>query len=197
MKKISTIFVFVLLLGTTGFAQFRQGTWLVGGSASAGINANQSKNGSTVTTTGHTSFISMTPNAGYFIFDNFAVGAGINMYAAHGTNTGSDFKYDDHSASIAPFVRYYYHNFYGVGSFRIGGGKIAYSGGTPSPDDQNYTITGGAIGIGYAWLLTKNVALEPQAGYQFSSTKYSSTNHSITQGPYLSLGFQIYLEPRD
>jgi hypothetical protein len=196
MKKISTIIVLTLLLGTTAFAQFRQGTWLVGGSASAGINTNQNRNGNTTTTSGHTSFISTTPNGGYFIFDNFAIGAGINMYAAHGTSTGSDIKYDDHSASIAPFARYYYRNFYGVGSFRVGGGKTTYKG-SPEIDDQSYTISGGTLGVGYAWLLTKNVALEPQAGYQVSSTRYSSTNHPITSGPYLSLGFQIYLNRQD
>jgi len=191
MKKLSVGFIFAII-SMASYGQFTKGTFMVGGSFSATFNAEKTKTGSTTTTTGHTNSVSMIPQAGYFLMDNLALGAGVDMYSSKTKSADGTYTSTSNSASLAPFARYYYQKFYGQASFLIGSGKDkTISGGTTST--STYGLTGWSVAVGYAYLLNQHVAVEPQFGYGSSGQRYSSTVKDTSSGLFFRIGFQIYL----
>src|SRR5262245_55192533 len=93
MKKLAFT-ALVIFLSIGAYAQFEQGTIMVGGNFSADFNTLKSKNGSTTSTIGKQTDISFGPTAGYFIIDNLAAGLGLGI-------TSSSFKADGTSYKIS------------------------------------------------------------------------------------------------
>ena len=150
-------------------AQTEKGTYLLGG-------------GATFQTTDGESYFSLNPNVGYFVANNFAVGARANLV----------FVDDANSYSIGPFARYYFGGksagttsgttassstvggkFFGQAGLNVGGGK------------NSDTELGVGLGVGYAFFLNKSIALETAAYYD----KNGERKGTFTVG----VGFQIHL----
>ena len=155
------------------------GNWVIGGSlGSIGLNFSSG-----------TFSINMVPHAGYFVTDNFALGAqttlGLTAY-----DGGTNFSY-----GIAPFLRYYF----GAGGRASGrffgelGAGLAGSSLAGNPSDEAFS---GLLNLraGYAHFITQNVALEGTLGYNLSGADLQSV--SSVSGLGLIFGFQIYLPGR-
>ena len=190
MKKLVVSFLFGITC-MVSYGQFTQGTIMVGGSFGADFDTEKTKTGNTTTVTGHTTSIDIAPSAGYFVIDNVAVGAAIDMYASKYKSKDGLSTNSSNSVSFAPFARYYYQKFYGQGSFQLGTEKTKYvfDGNTTNTTSN---ISGWSLAVGYAYLLNQNVALEPQIGFQSNGYK-TGNDKDITSGLFLRIGFQIYL----
>ncbi|MBB2144213.1 hypothetical protein GM921_01835 [Pedobacter sp. LMG 31464] len=170
MKKLLLSLALVAGLGFAASAQTEKGTWMVGAQA-ANINYN---------TTSEVFSLSLSPQAGYFVKDNLAIGAklGLNVASASGTTATS--------WGIGPFVRGYFggtekSKFFAEGNAGLGG--VSYSGASSTAYNLGATL-------GYAYFITKNIGLETGLGYGYSNSTDGGMGSSDLG---LNLGFQIYI----
>lgn len=172
MKKV----IFTLVIAAVGFtanAQTAQGNWLMGGNASF-TSGKSSADGAKSNTT-----INISPDAGYFVADDLAIGAMVSFQSATGGYS---------AFSAAPFVRYYFlpigdnAKLFGQGSFGFGSSKF-------DDDDESVSSTNWSIAAGPAFFLNQNVALETTLFY--GSSKQKDVPAYNTFG--LNIGFQIHL----
>lgn len=174
MKKVLLAGAFALF-GLSN-AQIQEGNWMVGGQ----VANMQFTNGVN---------INLTPQVGYFVKDNWAVGAqvGLNVYSPKGvseTQTNWD---------LGVFTRYYFGNnevnsILKNGRF-FGEGTVGFGGVNSSSASSTNGIQLG-IGAGYAYFITKNVSLD--AILKFNTTAGGGSS-SGTGDLGLNVGFQIFL----
>jgi len=185
MKK-STIaaLVFNGLSSQHAFAQTEKGNWLVGVNV-ADLHYSKDRN------YGIKQYgISLQPDAGYFVADRLAVGAGLELtltgYKAENSFSGEINKGHTIVYGLSPFVRYYFldaskHKVYGqaFGSYRESYSKFPYG----SSSDNEWGV---GISAGYNYFITPSVALA--AGPYFN--RYDSYDLG------LFLGLQVFLPGR-
>jgi outer membrane protein len=184
---------FLLLSAMLVDAQISRGTMMIGGSVE--FNSEKYKteeNGQTDTNVTSTSF-TLSPEFGYFVVDNLALGAGIGLYNTVSKNNAADSKNVNTGIAVTPFVRYYLGNVFFHGQAGFGSGKNNYE--RPGFESEGKSsFTNWNLGAGYAIFLNDNVAIEPTLGYQSSAVKYDGSDEkSITGGLYLRVGIQVYL----
>lgn len=183
MKKL--LIAFLLLLTSVGtYAQFNKGRMLVGGQLSLTNHLDSEFKG--------TSF-SLTPQFGYFVINNLAVGAGIN-YSAQKIKS-DDYSYFSNSLQFQPFVRYYFKpGIFVHGSYAIGAGKTEWT-----SDESSYNIYSWNTSVGYAIFLNDHVAIEPMLGYNWYTVNGKGTDgtKASSSSLFFQVGFQIYLGRKD
>ncbi len=154
-------------------AQTDKGDWMVGGR----IDLNTGKN---------STHIGFTPNAGLFLFQNFALGGTISFdYNKSGDNKTTDF-------GVGPFVRYYFTHHKARPLLHANVNYLSSKVKAPGFSSTN-TGTNMFLGGGLAYFINRNVSLEGLIGY--SNTKYKNFNGS--GGLMLNIGFQVYLSKRE
>jgi outer membrane protein len=192
MKKV-TLLVVALFASLGAFAQFNKGRMIVGGTAEFSTNTNKNRSGGTTVTNGTTTSLSISPNFGYFVIDNLAVGASLGLSLSKWNSKGSNGT-DSNTTSInfGPFARYYLpFGLFFQGKFNLGTRKTTYD---ELFDDNKYNTSSFALSAGYPIFLSDNVALEPEVGYRTSRFKASDSNaKDIDSGIFMRIGFQIYL----
>lgn len=162
------------------FEAVRDGNWIVGANI-ADIGFNFDSDFFT---------FNVNPRAGYFVSDNAALGAeiqlGLDIY-----DGGETFRY-----AITPFARYYFpegaaptHRWFGEALVGIGGSS--------EEDSEGDKVFSGVFGLraGYAHFVAANVALEGILGYTQTSSDISVGNGS--SGLNLAFGLQVYLPGRN
>jgi len=179
MKKVILIAV-VSAISFAGFSQTSKGTWLAGGTA----GFSSLKTGDAKLT-----IIDLSPNVGYFLINNLALGLNVQIASAT-SNSGVSGASDVTATSsyFGPQVRYYFTSLgknaklFGNGTFVVGSTKVGSS--------ASVSSTGWGLSAGSAFFLNKNVALEVALGY--SSDKVKDATES-TNAIGLKAGFQIHL----
>lgn len=172
--KHTLLFLVLFAISFGAVAQTEQGNFLVGGN----MQLNTSKN---------KTVISLSPNAGYFFVDNFALGANVTLSYSkegEGSNAPKITTFD-----IGPFVRYYVGDNSSVRPFlhgEVNFGSSKYKSSTVSSTSTGTTFF---FGPGAAIFLNRNVALEGLAGYSHTANK----NQEGSGGFAFKVGFQIYL----
>lgn len=162
------LFIFMLLSGES-FAQTQKGDWLVGGL----LQLNTAKNS--------TSF-EFSPNAGYFVLDNFAVGARlVTAYEQLGDLNITSFGF-------GPFARYYFSEkkikpFFAA-DFDFQNQKFKTDLGSVTENAFNYFLGGGV-----AFFINDNVAVEGLLGYRHTKVKEEEGNGGLN----FRVGFQVYI----
>lgn len=161
MKKV--LFIAALVAASfAGQAQTSKGTYLLGGGA--GFNSTSASGG------GSTTSWNLSPNAGYFVIDNLAIGTSLSV-ADFGGGT---------SFGFGPFVRYYFTS---LGKAKVFGNAgftyNSFGGG------GNSTSVGAAAGLAY--FLNQSIALEAALGYTNNTT-------AKTSNIGLNVGFQIHFK---
>ncbi len=126
--------------------------------------------------------VTISPDMGYFLADNLALGAGIPLLL----RTEENYRYVGYG--ITPFIRYYFgppsgFMFFLTGAFGISGWSSKYDDTTNSSS----SITGSA-GVGGTYFLNESIGLEAILGYTYNKIK----DYDPTSDISLSLGFQIY-----
>lgn len=192
MKKF-TILVIVMCGAFGAYAQFEQGRMLVGGTVEFNTLVNKSKFGGTTVTNGRQTSFSLAPQFGYFVIDNLAVGAALDLNLSKYKSDDGDYESTSTSIEFTPMVRYYLpQGIFFQGQFGFGTGKDKVDNG--NTDDDKYNITSWGLSAGYAYFLTDNVALEPQLGYGGTGYKdKDSSGKDIYNGLFIRLGLQVYL----
>ena len=162
------LLIFILLSGGS-FAQTQKGDWLVGGL----LQLNTAKNS--------TSF-EFSPNAGYFVLDNFAVGARlVTAYEQLGDLNITSFGF-------GPFARYYFSEkkikpFFAA-DFDFQNQKFKTDLGSVTENAFNYFLGGGV-----AFFINDNVAVEGLLGYRHTKVKEEEGNGGLN----FRVGFQVYI----
>jgi Outer membrane protein beta-barrel domain len=159
----------IIILSGETFAQTEKGDWLVGGI----LQLNTAKNS--------TSF-EFSPNAGYFVLDNFALGAKLVIaYEQLGDLNITSF-------GVGPFARYYFSEkkikpFFAA-DFDYQNQKFKTSLGSVTENAFNYFLGGGA-----AFFINDNVAVEGLLGYRHTKVKEEEGNGGLN----FRVGFQVYI----
>ena len=148
--------------------------------------------GTTVTNGRQTSF-SLAPQFGYFVIDNLAVGAALDLGLSKYKSEDGDYESTSTSIEFQPMVRYYLpQGIFFQGQFGFGTGKDKVDNG--NTEDDKYNITSWGLSAGYAYFLADNVAIEPQLGYGGTGYKdKDSSGKSIVNGLFIRIGLQVYL----
>ena len=177
-KCLLLVSICCLTIGSTSFAQTEKGSLMVGGGFSL-MYVNDVLD------------VTLQPEAGIFVADNFAVGAGVllrELIVFGGANqTGF---------TAGPFFRYYF----GDGKFRpflntsVTGGLSVVSN-----SDEKYKVVNWSAGPGVSIFLTKSVSLDLMLRYLGEWYKYTSpfwgdytpdVNHALL----FSVGFQVFFQ---
>jgi hypothetical protein len=194
MKRLFTLLIFIVSFHFAASAQDEQitrpqttapvagdavakGNWIIGASI-----ANIGHNFKSETFT-----FDVNPRAGYFISDNAAIGAQVQLgFVAY--DGGEDFRY-----GLTPFVRYYFPEG-AAPTHRWFGEAVVGFAGSSFEDSEGDAIFDAVYGVsaGYAHFVASNVALEGMLNLIRSNANIDVSNDSST-GLSLSLGLQIYL----
>jgi hypothetical protein len=158
--------VFFSMIVFSSFAQTDKGHYLIGGDLPFSARLN---NGSGV---------SLSPQFGYFIVDNFALGGLISL------NTGGGYT----GYALGPLARYYFET--GNDKLKPFGQLFLGLGGTSRSGFYSYSSNGlvGNVAAGLAIFLNEHVALEPNFRIDFDS-RTEEPSGTVS----LNLGLQVYL----
>jgi len=179
MKKFTFLFLLAFsAIGFTANAQIQRGNVLVGGDIAGlnfGLNSPNVFN------------VNISPKAAWFVEDNVALGAAVNLglqtAKGHGTTT---------TYGVDALGRYYTGNdvsvlkhgrFFGEGTVGVGGVNISDGGGNTNGLDFSF-------GPGFAYFITPNIGLETLLKYN-GVVGFGSQTYQNNLG--LTFGFQIYL----
>ncbi len=126
--------------------------------------------------------IEFSPNAGYFLFDNFALGAKlVTSYDELGDLNVT-------SLGVGPFARYYFGKTnikpFVAADCDFQNQKIKTSVGSSTENAFNFFLGGGA-----AFFINENVAVETILGYRHTKVNNEEGNGGLN----LKVGFQIYI----
>lgn len=166
---LCTLIAFLML--SVGYAQTYKGDWLVGGSIS-------------INTTENNSSFSFMPMGGYFFLKGFAAGSELEL-ATSKTGVVKSTR-----LGVGPFARYYFElkepefkPFMHAG-FKVESERSKVMGVAETETAVNYLI-----GLGGAYFLNENVAIDGLAGYNYSKVE----NHKGNGGFHFRIGFQVHL----
>ena len=178
MKKF-TILMIAMFAALGTFAQFEKGRALVGGGLAFSAQTSKSKANGNSVTTGKTTSFSIDPQVGFFIIDNLAVGAGLDITLSKWKDEFDNDEDESYTSfEFQPIVRYYLPvGVFFQGQFGVGSRKYKYEDGS---DDEKYNTTSFALAVGYAHFLNDHVAVEPMVGYRSSALKDKDTDYKYT-----------------
>jgi hypothetical protein len=153
MKKI-TLVLFASFITLSLSAQTSSGNMMIGGNlsfSSRGLESNSDYQDSE---------INFSPSFGYFVSDNFAVGASLSL--GSGTEDDGDTKTVRSSFGFGPFARYYKFTsnenfaFFGQAQFLYSSGRVDD---TPGGETRSQAITF-SIAPGFSYFFTEHWALD-------------------------------------
>jgi hypothetical protein len=175
MKKILCCLLIAVTSSAVVKAQTDKGDWMVGG-------------GLTINTTEGASSFAFMPNAGYFFAKGFAAGAEMVVsFAKLGEIKTSEL-------GIGPFARYYFElkepvfKPYAHIGFKLSSVRTKAFG-----MSETETATGFLLGLGGAYFINDNVAIDGLAGYNHTKVENSDGNG----GFLFRIGFQVHLLGRE
>ncbi len=154
-------------------SQTMQGNWMIGGSAYFSSYSYDHQEGSK-------NVLFVSPNAGYFIRNNFAAGALLEY--SHYSN------YDYEVFDFDPYLRYYFLSIGDKAKFlgQAKGGFRLSSVSFPGQTNKSFDI---GIGAGISLFLNQNIALEGVVNFKSFLTSTFPANYIIN----FNIGFQYFL----
>lgn len=199
MNKRIIVTVSALLLCVGAVAQIEQGRFLAGGSVGFSVqNYKAVYNGQTTYDSKTTAF-SLSPRAGYFVTDAIVVGAGLSLSTSSTKycECSDTEKYSSASISFSPFARYYLpQRLFGQLELGLGSSKRKWIYDDTDNEESKSKFFVWSLGVGYAYFLNNNVAIEPLVSY--NATTYTNRDDTKDKDKYgnimLQLGFSIYLD---
>lgn len=178
MKKFTLLFISIFATWQLANAQIQQGNVLVGGNLS---NINLGLNDPKIFS------LDITPKAAWFIVDNVALGAYVNLGIETAKRSNTTVSY-----GAGGLARYYtgsdveilrHGRIFGEATLGIGGVNVSNGGGNTNGLDFS-------VGPGFAYFITPNIGLEALLKYNglagFGSQGYQNNLN-------LSFGFQVFL----
>ena len=175
MRK--TIIILCLsLVGATAFGQFTKGTVTLGGQLGY-EHTTLSPNDKAFLYTVNS--FSIDPEVGIFFVPNLMTG--ILLSYGHSSlkpgienqNASGKSIYNEYGAGV--FVRYYYNYIFAEGRYELGRSKSEQEQINYSSKSEYHDIH---FGIGYSYLIGKEIAIEPKLSYKLLSSGESGENKS-------------------
>lgn len=180
MQKTFLLIIAASFIINNANSQITKGNWLVGGSASF----SSIKNGSAASAQFKQTNFQISPLAGYFLKDKFAIG--LRPSLTYGNNTLGGISHSETLIAIGPFVRYYFLQPEKIFNLFTEAG-YSYGSYVRSGSRQNsFSFSAGPVVY-----FNSSVGLEFTIGY--STTKFINAPGSNTELLF-GIGFQIHLE---
>lgn len=154
MKKISFVLLLTVFISISAKAQTASGNMMIGGGISFSSQSYQSNSD-----VGNSSF-NFSPDFGYFVADNFAVGAAFRLGTS--TNDNAISKTQTTTVGFGPYARYYKFTsnenfaFFGQAQFLL---SSSTEDDTPG-DETKSSFVEFSISPGFSYFLTKHWALD-------------------------------------
>lgn len=169
LVKISLSLITFLCLSQALSAQaVNQGAWMVGGTA--GFRSESVKDSDVSVTT-----IDLSPNLGYFIADDLAIGLSLNLTSLSvDGNSSTNF-------GLGPFVRFYFAD-----------AIFAQLGANLGLGDADFVDL--ELGIGYSWFVDNSVAIEPKLFYRLHNVGDDVIDDFDSSVFGLSIGIQAFVD---
>jgi hypothetical protein len=180
MKPNKLLLITILLLATITNAQITKRYWMVGGIANIDHYSSHNSRGEEISSGTSNSF---RPDLGYFFYDKFVAGAGVDItYEVNSLNDSSNFSY-----GLGPFARYYFLKFENRVNLLVEANYTYATGRLQNRDpSNNYGFKFGPVVY-----FNSNVGLELLVKYNYS---YFSSDARTAKSVQLGVGFQIHLE---
>jgi outer membrane protein len=192
-KTLFTVLACVIL--SSAFAQFEQGRILIAGNSSFDLNAfsTKSKQDGNSTLQSKSFDIEFGPTVGYFVIDNLAIGANLRIETSKTTDEIDDSESTSTGLSFGPFARYYFGPIFGQLGVSVGTQKSEFKDGNFTTEGKFGTL-GLGLGVGYAAMISDNVAIEPTLSYATTSLKPNEGDGKFTvSGISFGVGIAVYL----
>ncbi len=185
MKKFNLLFITTILLTISANSQITKGNWMVGGSGNLTNTKIESKIKETGEVTSEPTHYSVVvrPNLGYFIVDQFAIGATSVFSYSKTSKTAEAYGY-----GIGPYARYYFFKPEKRINMLAQIGYLAIKFSPSTSTSQEFLAK-----VGPVIYFNSSVGLEMTLDYSnyISNNNYSK---STFKDLGISLGFQIHLE---
>jgi hypothetical protein len=182
MTKQTILLIFItLIFYENANSQITKGNWLVGGNASF----SRLQNSSSASVQFKQTNVEISPLAGYFLQDKFAVG--VNPSLSFGSNTVAN---TNTVITVGPFIRYYFlptgniFNLFAQSSYAYG--SVTGKGQGSGQQLNTFSFSGGPV-------LYFNTSVGLEFIIDYATTKvvgFSGANNELKFG----IGFQIHLE---
>lgn len=192
--------IFTLLLSVisaVAFAQFNQGTKMVGGTVSFSSTTTKDKFDNTTRKLETNTDFSLAPQFGYFVIDRFALGASLDFSLANEKSKTDQRDVTFTTVQIAPFVRYYLPaGIFFEGQFGVGTTKASGENSIGGTVEGKQNVFSWSLAAGYAIMINESVAIEPMLGYgsvNYADPDADNDYRQLNPGIFLQVGFQIYL----
>jgi hypothetical protein len=194
MRNYLLSVILLVFLSNPTMAQFNTGSKMVGASTSVNLGFSSEKYVGSEATKYTT--IDLNPRAAYFIKNGIAIGGDLEYYLSRSKYNDDD-PYTTTEFRIGPFGRYYYKSVGPVrpfGEIKLGGGtSTTRSYVTGEKTTTRYNILYAGAGVGAAFFLAENFALEALLGYTYDHFKNSDADEKQNNhGVMLSFGFSFY-----
>lgn len=182
MKKLILSIVTLAAISFSSNAQTEKGKFIVGGTASYQSTKSDADNAKA------NESLSLVPNLGYFVSDNFAIGTGLGYNyskTAVASPTGKE-----EAIIVSPFGRYYMglsdqFKFFGQVSVPMAFGATNSTDANGDVIDKTGTSTsvGVAVSPGFAYFPTKKIGLEfALTGVSYNSYTVKDANENEIKG---------------
>jgi hypothetical protein len=185
IKKIAAVCAFVLGASAFCMAQTSMGTWSVGG----GMYFSGSKShGDDVKNTSY----SFAPAVGYFVADNFMVGAELSMNISRQDNGNTIYRQT--SFGIGPFLRYYKFTKNEQFAF-FGDFGFAYASGRDKQDDNDPTKSRGFnmyLSPGFTWFPTSHWGVDFQVSLLSFTSHDPDIDRDDDKSNYFNFGLNTF-----
>lgn len=175
MKNLILLTALLFLISfSTSTAQTLKGDRLIGGSGSFSAGD-------------QTTSFNLSPSMSWFVIDNVAIGGYIS-YSYYNYSSGSAHT---HSFSLGPAFRYYLTKEGKLRCFTYANFGIYSSFYTYNQEKDSNTTFNAGVGLGLAYFITEQVALEASVGYSLNNA--FNIDYEAQHRFALSFGFQIHL----
>lgn len=186
MKKLLLICGFICCVAGSALAQTEKGSTLLGGTGTAHIDTE-----GTEEEKGY--FLILSPRVGFFVANNFAIGAAIP-----GTAAGAR-DYFSTSIGFTPFLRGYIGSSKTRFLLEARGGythtNFKYKGDMGDYKDSD-SFTSYGVGAGFAHFVNEHVGLEFILSYDQTNKDAPAIEYSHVSGINLNIGLQVYFPSR-
>jgi hypothetical protein len=201
-EKLFSVLILSVLLVPVAQGQFTdRGRFLLGSAVGFATNSSTTSLSNAAETEPKNTQWNVSPSIGYFLFDNFTLGIGLDYTSSSETRAGED-KTKDADLLFGPFARYYFpfgdkaiflQSNFGFGNssdnLTVGGVK------------QNINTNILAVGVGPGFTIFSNdgIGIEALVKYNYARSKFDidlagvkTTTTTKTNQIALSLGIQVY-----
>lgn len=194
-KHIFTVLLSVISVAV--FAQFNQGTKMVGGTVSFSSTTAKDKFDNTTRKLHTNTNFSIAPQFGYFVIDRLALGASLDFSLSNNKSKVDEEDVSYTTVQIAPFVRYYLPaGIFFQGEFGVGTTKASGTNWNGATVEGKENVFSWSLAAGYAIMINESVAIEPMLGYgsvNYADPDADNDYRQLNPGIFLQVGFQIYL----